>query len=243
MIAIVSSNAAERAAFESICASRSWASIGCGSVRAAKQALRSIRPKVVVTRHRLDDGYSDDIIRELCRAGLQPAVKVIVLLEPAAYSRHAPRQVALGADSVLHDPVRSDLIVAFLARYRVAAQSAVRHAMRPAIGQPFAFAGAQVQPLDRLLLHGRRRARLTPREVQLTECLADSPGAVVGYAELYSEVLASNYRGDTSNLRVLLGKLAASYNSVGLTLRDFIEVIPKTGYRYRPPAQRPARAR
>jgi DNA-binding response OmpR family regulator len=234
MIAIVSSNAAERAAFESLCASRRMASFGCGSIREAKQAFRSIRPKVIVARHQLIDGYSDDVLKELDRTGLRPAVKVIVLMEPVAYCRHAARQVALGADSVQQDPIRSDVLLEYLVRYRAAAQSAVRLAMRPAIGQPFDLAGAKIQPLDRLLLRGRRRARLTPREVQLAECLADSPNSVVGYTQLYGDLLGSSFRGDTSTIRVLLGKLAASYAAVGLKLRDFIEVIPKTGYRYRP---------
>ena len=43
------------------------------------------------------------------------------------------------------------------------------------------------------------------------------------------------FRGDTSNLRVLLGKLTASAVSLGISLQKWVEVIPKLGYRYRRP--------
>lgn len=238
MIAIVSSSAAERAAFESLCESRRWASVPCESVRAARRSLRSIRPHVVLTRHRLVDGYSDDVIKELDGAGLLPAVKVIVLIESRNYAAQAARQVALGADSVQRDPVRTDVLLEYLARYRSAARAAVRQAMRSAVGQPFAFGGATIHPVDRILVQRRRRAPLTPREVQFAELLADSPGAVVTYPQLFSEILGANFRGDTSNMRVLLGKLVASFKQAGLQLRDCIEVIPKTGYRYHPPGSR-----
>lgn len=243
MIAIVSSSAPERAAFASLCESRRWASVSCESVHAAKRSFRSIRPHVVLTRHRLVDGYSDDVITELSRAGLRPTVTVIVLIESGDYSTQAARQVALGADSVHRDPVRTDVLVEYLARYRVAARSAVRQAMRSVVAQQFSFAGAAIQSVDWTLIHGRRRVPLTPREVQLAEFLADSPGAVATYPQLYGEILGVNFRGDTSNMRVLLGKLTASFRAVGLRLRDSIEVIPKTGYRYRPSgSRRPARS-
>lgn len=240
MIAIVSSSAPERAALVSLCESRHWASVACDSVRAAERSLRSIRPHVVLTRHRLADGYSDDVMAELNRAGLLTAVKIIVLIESGAYAAQAARQVALGADSVHRDPVRADVLVEYLARYRLAGQSAARSAMPIAASQPFQFAGASIQSLDRTLTHGRRGATLTPREVQLAEFLAASRGAVVTYPQLYSEILGTNFRGDTSNMRVLLGKLTTSFRSVGLRLRDFVEVIPKTGYRYQPAGSRPS---
>ena len=238
MIAIVSSSAPERAAFASLCESRQWASVACDSVRAAARSLRSIRPHVVLTRHRLTDGYSDDVVAELNRAGLLPAVKVIVLIESGAYAAQAARQVALGADCVHRDPVRTDVLVEYLARYRLEGQSAARPARRIAVSQQFQFAGAVIQSLDHTLTHGRRCAKLAPREVQLAEFLAESRGMVVTYPQLYGEILGTNFRGDTSCMRVLLGKLTASLRSVGLRLRDFVEVIPKTGYRYRPSGSR-----
>ena len=192
----------------------------------------------MLTRHRLADGYSDDVVAELNRAGLLPAVKIIVLIESGAYSAQAARQVALGADSVHRDPARTDVLVEYLTRYLLAARSAVRRNLRFTVSPQFQFAGAVIQSLDRTLTHGRRCATLAPREVQLAESLAESRGSVVTYPQLYSEILGANFRGDTSNMRVLLGKLTASLRSVGLRLRDFIEVIPKTGYRYRPSGSR-----
>lgn len=234
MIAIVSSSAPERGALVSLCESRHWASVACDSVRAAKRLLRTIRPYVVLTRHRLSDGYSDDVVAELNRAGLLPEVKVIVLVESGSYPAQVARQVALGADSVQRDPVRTDVLIEYVARYRLAGQSAARPALRIAVRQKFSFAGAAIHSLDRTLTHGRRCATLSPREVQLAEFLAESRGGIVTYAQLYGEILGVNFPGDTSNMRVLLGKLTTSFRSVGLRLRDFIEVIPKTGYRYRP---------
>jgi DNA-binding winged helix-turn-helix (wHTH) protein len=73
---------------------------------------------------------------------------------------------------------------------------------------------------------------LTPREVLLVEVLAGSKGQIVTYETLYSEVLGRRFRGDTSNMRVLLGKLGSSIRPLGLTLQHHVDVIPKTGYRY-----------
>ena len=63
------------------------------------------------------------------------------------------------------------------------------------------------------------------------EALATRTGEVATYETLYAEVLERRFRGDTSNLRVLLGKLAASCAAIGADLRAWVEVIPKSGYR------------
>lgn len=234
MIFIVSSSAAERSAFVSLCESRGWVSLECESLRAARKALRQVRPRAMLTRHKLSDGYSDDLLIDLAASGLLPAIKVIVVLGSGVASSQAARQVKLGADSVLRDPVRTEVLVEYLARYRGARIPAAKKNPSPPT-KTFRFAGGLVHPIERRLQCGRRNAGLTPREVQLAELLFESAGDVVTYATLFSEVLGSKFRGETSNMRVLLGKLDASYRSVGLGLREFIEVIPKMGYRYMPP--------
>jgi hypothetical protein len=50
---------------------------------------------------------------------------------------------------------------------------------------------------------------------------------------LYSEILGRRFAGETSNMRVLLGKLGKTTAKVGLDVRQWVEVIPKLGYRYR----------
>jgi DNA-binding response OmpR family regulator len=71
------------------------------------------------------------------------------------------------------------------------------------------------------------------REVELLEILVACPDKVVTYQTLYSEILGRHFRGETANMRVLLGKLTQSFATLGCALRDWIDVIPKGGYRYR----------
>jgi DNA-binding winged helix-turn-helix (wHTH) protein len=69
--------------------------------------------------------------------------------------------------------------------------------------------------------------------VTLVELLAHSGGELLTYECLYSDILGRSFRGDTSNMRVLLGKLTASLQPIGIGVRRWVEVIPKTGYRYK----------
>ena len=244
MIAIVASSLHERTAFAALCESRGWAYAECDSLRAVKKLLRHSRPRVVLARHKLSDGYSDDVIAALATAGLLPTTKVVVLLGPGATAAQEARQVSLGADSVHRDPVRSDVLTEYLAKYFSRALSPAPRVLHTAGEKSFSFAGAAVYPVERRLGHAGKVARLTPREVQLAELLFESPGEVVTYSTLYNEILGSRFQGDTSNMRVLLGKLGASFRSLGLVFRQYIEVIPKTGYRYRRPRpQRPTKQR
>ena len=100
MIVIVSSNAAERSAFAALCDSRGWASVACDSIRAAKKSFQQLQPAVVLMRHKLRDGYSDDVMIMLAASESLPAVKVIVLLGAGSSSAQSARQIALGVDSV-----------------------------------------------------------------------------------------------------------------------------------------------
>jgi DNA-binding response OmpR family regulator len=237
MIVIVSSSPAERRALAALCESRGWASVECESVRSARRSFQQVRPRVVLMRHKLPDGYSDDIMAELNARHFPPSVKVIVLLGPGISSAQEARQIALGVDSVQRDPVRSEVLVEYVAKYRRGAPMRAAKA-GSTLSKPFPFAGARLRPVERRLLRGQRFTRLTPREVQLAESLFESRGEVVTYATLYSEIIGGKFRGETSNMRVLLGKLDASFRSLGLNLRRFVEVIPKTGYRYTSPQTR-----
>ncbi|MSU60247.1 MAG: hypothetical protein EXS35_19105 [Pedosphaera sp.] len=232
MIAIVSTVERERAAFAALCASRGWLAAECDSVRALVRLLRRSAPKVALVRHKLRDGYSDNAIAALATAGALPATRIIVLIGAGTASSAEARQLALGADCVLRDPVRIDVLSEYLAKYcrppRPSRADARKH-----VATTLSFAGASLHPAERLLRQGDQTASLTPREVELVELLAGSSDEVVTYETLYSEILGRRFRGDTSNMRVLLGKLGASSAVLGIAVRQWVEVIPKLGYRYR----------
>lgn len=241
MIAIVSSSTRERTAFASMCENRDWVCAECDSVRALKKLIRHTRVHVVLTRHRLNDGYSDDVLAALADANSGSIAKTIVLLASGTPPGLEARQVKLGAECVLRDPVRTEVLLEYLAKYREARSAAPRETVTPKTPQLLSFAGARVHLTDREVRHGQRRVRITPRELDLLEVLAESEDQVVSYQTLFSEILGRRYRGDTSNLRVLLGLLDASMQKTGISLRRWVEVIPKLGYRYRrPPLGTPA---
>ena len=248
MIAIVSPASQERAALAALCASRGWVTAECDSLRGFKKLLLQLVPRIVLSRRRLGDGYADDVIAALAEAGMMASTNVVVLIGPGTPSSVEARLVTLGADCVQRDPVRSDVLVEYLAKYEGAAPGA-RGEPPPIVLKPFPFAGALVDPVERVLTHGKKCAHLTPHEVDLVELLLHSEGGVLTYDTLYSDILERRFRGDTSNMRVLLGKLMTSARKVGLPLRDWVQVIPKLGYRYRTPvpvvptATKPRRSR
>lgn len=234
MIAIISSAARERAALIALCEGRRWVCVECDSVEAFKKLLRNTRVDMVLTRHRLSDGYADDVIAALTESNLISSTKVVVLSAPGILSSAEARLVRLGADCVLHDPVRVEVLLEYLAKYRRA--SAASPTSRPAPEEKILeFAGGRVLLVDRQWQRGKRVARLTPREISLIETLVQSEGNAVTYHNLFSDILGRRFRGDTANLRVLLGLLDASARKIGIDLRSWVEVIPKLGYRYRRP--------
>ena len=234
MIAIVSPAAPERVALAALCESRGWVTTECDSLRALKHLLLRVRPRIVLTRRRLSDGYSDDVLAALASAGQLTTVKVVVLISASTLPAEEARQVALGADCVQRDPVRTDVLLEYLAKYQRLAPRLRREAPRAVVPKPCQFAGARVDPIARRITCGRKSVHLTPHEVALAELLAESRGGLVAYETLFSEILGRRFRGDTSSMRVLLGKLAVSARGVGVVLRESVEVIPKLGYRYRP---------
>ena len=231
MIAIASSTVSERNALVALCEAQGWVTIECQSVRATLRTLRRHRPRVVVARHRLDDGYSDDIIAALETSTGPGATKLIVLLEAGIPSHIEIRQVSLGADCVLRNPIRTDVLSAYIGKY-LNATNASSPPQRGGDAAVIEFCGGLFAPMERTLQHGAKGITLTPREAMLIEVLTQSAGVVASYERLYGEILGRKFRGDTSNMRVLLGKLATSCRSIGISIRPYVQVIPKTGYRY-----------
>lgn len=236
MIAIVSPAPQERVALAALCASRDWACTECDSLRAFQKLLHHLGPRIVVTRRRLGDGYADDVLAALAAVGMSTSTNVLVLIGAGTLSSVEARLVALGAACVQRDPVRPDVLAEYLDRYQNGS-SQTRSQTPPIVLKPFAFADALVDPVERSLRRGSKTTHLTPHEVELIELLLHSRGGVLTYDTLYSDILERRFRGDTSNMRVLLGKLMASSSQVGLPLRDWVQVVPKLGYRYRQPIQ------
>lgn len=234
MIAIVSPAPQERVALTALCASRGWVTTECDSLRAFKKLLQHLGPGIVVTRRRLGDGYADDVMAALATAGMSSSAKVVILIGADTPSSAEARLVALGADFVQRDPVRPDVLAEYLAKYQNGLPPAGAGKPRIVL-KPFAFAGASVDPVERTLQRRNKTTHLTPHEVDLVELLLHSEGGVLTYDMLYSDILDRRFRGDTSNMRVLLGKLMASARTVGLPLRNWVQVVPKLGYRYRQP--------
>jgi DNA-binding response OmpR family regulator len=231
VILVVSPNTRERIALVAVCESRGWVANECDSIGALTRRLRRSEPKVILCRQRLLDGFSDDVIAAVRQARFRHAPKIVVLASATLSSAMEARQISLGADLVQRDPVRIEVLAEYLAKFQSSATPAQASAdSRPA--PAVEFAGALVQPLERTARRGGDVIALSPREVQLVELLAQSPNSVVTYEVLYSEILGRKFRGETSNMRVLLGMLDGSYRSLGLALRKWVEVIPKSGYRY-----------
>jgi DNA-binding response OmpR family regulator len=185
--------------------------------------------RVLLVRYQLQDGYSDDVIAASAELKRIELPKVIVLLAGGTSSTIEARQLNLGADCIQRDPIRSDVLLAYVEKY-LHTRTKLRAAPS---AKCICFSGAILNPLDRTLQHGSRTVLITPREVTLIELLSESIDEIVTYDSLYNEILGRRFRGDTSNMRVLLAKLTTSARQIGLSLRLAIDVIPKTGYRYR----------
>ena len=228
---MLSSAGRERSALVTLSESAGWVATEAGGLREARRLLARQSPRVILARHQLSDGFADHLLREI-GPETPGRPRLIILASPGLAAAEEARQISLGADCVLRDPVRSEVLLAYLARYlRRKEQDRSASARAPSV---LAFAGGELRPEDRTLRLRRATRTLTPREAALAEVLAARPGEVVTYETLYGEVLGRRSRGDTSNLRVLLGKLAASCGELGGELRAWVEVIPKAGYRLHP---------
>ena len=233
MIIVVSSSPREARALALLIGNRPAPACICASASQFKTQLRKTLPTLVVTRASLVDGYSDDLLALLAKVEPLPGTRVIVLADADCTPRQEARQLSLGADCVLRDPLRPDVLLEYIAKF-------LRPAHAPPSRQPpteqIILAGAILQPDQQQLRRARRAVHLTPREIELARLLAESPDKIVTYHFLYGELFHRTFSGDTANLRVLLGKLVSSYRKLGLDLRAQIQVTPKSGYCYLPPS-------
>ena len=153
----------------------------------------------------------------------------MVLLAAGTPPADEARIVLLGADCVLRDPVRINVLCEYLAKY----MTAVAHQpSRFTAQKTFCLAGMNVDVMKRQIHGSDGLVLLTPREIALAQLLVEADGNLVPYELLYKEVLGRKFDGDTSNMRVLLGRLNTAGENAGADMRRWIHVIPKTGYRY-----------
>lgn len=232
MIIVVSSSSREEQALATLAGKRAHTVYSCASIDQFKAQLRKIPPTVVLARACLVDGYTDDIIALLRAAGFLPGTKIIVLVEADCAAQHEARQLALGADCVLRDPVRPEVLLEYIAKFLQPARESPPPTHLPT--DQFSLAGATFLASQQTLTRDNQSVHVTPMEIELARLLAESPGKARSYQFLYGVLFNRSFSGDSANLRVLLGKLAASYRKVGLDLRSKIQVMPKSGYCYLP---------
>ena len=103
----------------------------------------------------------------------------------------------------------------------------------------YEFAGVTIFPHEQRMVRLHRSIHVAPQEIELLRLLSRSFGKVVPYPVLYAEIFHQRFAGDTANSRVLLGKATASFKRLGINLRSFIEVIPKSGFLYTREARNP----
>lgn len=230
MIVIASSASREAALFASLCEHRNWPCQACPSVDRVVTLSEQLQPRTLVIRHRLEDGYSDDVLNFLKTGTLATRPRVIVLMPADATGRAEARQIELGADCVLRDPVRLEVLLQYIAKYR----SAREPTPSPAAGErpSYVIANVEVFPHEQKIAHAGKTLHIAPQEVALLRILARSNGKVATYPTLYEELLSRKFVGDTTNCRVLLGKVCASFRQLGVDLKAHVQVIPKSGYLY-----------
>jgi len=230
VIAIVSSSAGERAAFSAVLEARGWSGCECRTVGEFARLLRRCLPAVVVVRHQLQDGHSDDVLTTWSAAAQGRDAKFIVILTADVPAREEARQVALGADCVQRDPIRMSVVAEYLAKFLRAGQRRPKAPINEQEHDTARLANARLCRSKHTLAVRDREVLLTPREFTLAELLAEAR-TTVSYDTLYAEVLGRPFTGDTANMRVLLSKLTRTVAPLGLDLRRHVEVIPKLGYR------------
>ena len=183
---MLSSAGRERSALVTLSESAGWVATEAGGLREARRLLARQSPRVILARHQLSDGFADHLLREI-GPETPGRPRLIILASPGLAAAEEARQISLGADCVLRDPVRSEVLLAYLARYlRRKEQDRSASARAPSV---LAFAGGELRPEDRTLRLRRATRTLTPREAALAEVLAARPGELVTYETLYGEVL------------------------------------------------------
>lgn len=237
MILIVSSLAREAEALAALCEQRAWPSQTCQTVSQFRRVVETTSPRVVIARQRLTDGCSDDVLTHLSNDRQPGPARVIVLAPADCSAKQETRHISLGADSVFRDPVRIEVLLEMVARYRARESVQLGGPVAPTLC--YEFAGVQVFPHEHRLTRSGRSVKTTPKVIELVQMLHGSANRVVPYATLYPEIFGRRFMGDTANCRVLLAKADTAFRRLGVKLRKHIKVIPKSGYLYQADGESP----
>jgi DNA-binding response OmpR family regulator len=231
MIAILTESIREANLLAALFDQRSWPCQTCGTMSGFAKLAEKTSPRAIVIRHRLGDGYSDDVFAWLKSTGRLPRTRTIVLVSADCSIRQEARQVALGADCVLRDPLRIEVLLEYLAKYRAGKEPTISAEMPQ---QGYEFADTQIRPHEHHLVRANKTVQAAPQVIALLRLLYHGAGKVIPYPVMYSELFNQKFTGDTANCRVLLAKAVASFSHLDIDLRDYIKVIPKSGYLYTP---------
>jgi DNA-binding response OmpR family regulator len=231
MIYIITHTQREATLLTALCDQRSWPAQACTTLADFAKLAERNAPSVVVIRHRVGDGYSDDFLGWIKTASLRQTPRVLVLMPANCSIQQEARQVSMGADVVMRDPLRLEVLLEYVAKYR--ARSSHASTSRP-LPLTYDFAGVRVVPHELRLEKSGKTVRVAPQVIALLRLLHHSIGKVAPYPTLYCELFNQKFAGDTSNCRVLLAKATASFAPLRVDLRAHIKVIPKSGYLYAP---------
>jgi two-component system KDP operon response regulator KdpE len=232
LILFASNLAREADAFAALFTSREWANQICRSVSDCLRVASVSPPHIVILRHRLADGYSDDVLKFLGDHVPRDGCRVVVLAPANFPTEDECRQLELGADHVFRDPVRVEMLIQLISRYRNRYRE--DHLKGPNAAACYEFCGASVYPAEHRLVRGRTEIRTTPKIIELVQVLHHNAGRLVSYTVLYDVLFARRFAGETANCRVLLAKADAVFRQLGVSLRAQVQVVPKSGYLYDP---------
>lgn len=234
MILIASDSTREAVLLSTLCELRNWPCQAISTLNELQTALEKTEPAVVVVRNRLREGYSDDVFVLLKKRPATISPRVVVLMPADSSIRAEARQIALGADCVLRDPVRVEVLFEYLAKYRAAPATSKT---REEPSRSYTIAGAEIFPLEHRIASRTLSVHVAPQEIALLRLFSRSSEKVLTYPTLYEELFGRRFGGDTTNCRVLLVKVVCSFRRLGIDFRKFIQVIPKSGYLYSPTAK------
>jgi DNA-binding response OmpR family regulator len=230
LILLASNLAREADALQALFTTRQWASHACRSVVDCRRVVSVSPPQVVILRHQLSDGYSDDVLNFLLEHIPQGSRRVIVLAPANFPTADECRQLSLGADHVFRDPVRVDVLLQLISKDLKRHREAHRPTGKTA--SCYQFAGVYVYPAEHRLVHGEREIHTTPKVIELVQLLHHNAGRLVPYTELYEVLFLRPFAGETANCRVLLARADSVFRQLGVNLRALIQVVPKSGYLY-----------
>lgn len=232
MILIASNLASESEAFTALCNAQQWATQSARSVADCRRIASANTPHVAILRHRLLDGYSDDVLRYFSDHLPTGSCHVIVLAPANFTTKDEVRQIELGADHVFRDPVRVEVLIQLIAGWRKRQYANLRQDQSSA--SCYEFCGVSVYPAEYRLVRGSIQVRTTPKVIELVQLLHHNTGRLVSYDELYEVLFLRRFAGETANCRVLLARADDVFRELGVNLRSNIQVVPKSGYLYDP---------